>query len=109
MGSSGLIMVASCGLAFFGCAAVEPRGMPDECARCFAENRRLAGRLEQLLVRVGQLEAELATKSQRRGVHASCELTVYFQPMQILPVHACARAHIVCKRETGLGLGLRWK
>ena len=64
MGSSGLLLMAwACGLATVVDAtgsSVEPLGAPDECARCFAENERLASRMEQLLMRVGQLEAELA-------------------------------------------------
>ena len=39
----------------------EPLGTLGECTRCFAENARLTGRIEQLVVRVGELEAELAT------------------------------------------------
>jgi hypothetical protein len=42
--------------------SVEPLGAADECARCFAENERLTGRIEQLVVRVGQLEVELAAQ-----------------------------------------------
>jgi hypothetical protein len=58
-----LVAVMACGLAAFASAArssVEPGA--DECARCFAENERLTSELEQLAVRVGQLEAELATQ-----------------------------------------------
>jgi hypothetical protein len=63
MGSSGLLLMAwACGLAAVGAtgSSVEPLGAPDECARCFAENERFTSRIEQLLMRVGQLEAELA-------------------------------------------------
>ena len=61
------LLIAACGLVFFACVAgaagtsVKPL-QPDDCVQCFSENRRLAGRIEQLLVRVGQLEAELATQ-----------------------------------------------
>jgi hypothetical protein len=62
----GLLVVAwACGLLAFASAtgsSVEPLEAPDECARCFAENERLTGRIEQLVVRVGQLEAELAVQ-----------------------------------------------
>ena len=62
----GLLVVAwACGLHAFASAtgsSVEPLAAPDECARCFAENERLTGRIEQLVVRVGQLEAELAAQ-----------------------------------------------
>ena len=63
MGSSGLLLMAwACGLAAVGAtgSSVEPLGAPDECARCFAENERFTSRIEQLLMRVDQLEAELA-------------------------------------------------
>ena len=58
-----LVAVMACGLAAFASAArssVEPGA--DECARCFAKNERLTSELEQLAVRVGQLEAELAAQ-----------------------------------------------
>ena len=65
MSSSGFLFVASLayGLVFARAAGSsgEPLGTLGECARCFAENARLTGRIEQLVVRVGQLEAELAT------------------------------------------------
>jgi hypothetical protein len=60
-----LFVVWACGLHAFASAtgsSVKPLAAPDECARCFAENEWLTGRIEQLLVRVGQLEAELATQ-----------------------------------------------
>ena len=62
----GLLVVAlvSNFLAFASAtrSSVEPLGVADECARCFAENERLRGRIEQLVARVGQLEAELAAQ-----------------------------------------------
>ena len=64
MTSSELLVVAwAYGLVFARAAGSsgEPLGTLGECARCFAENARLTGRIEQLLVRVGQLEVELAT------------------------------------------------
>ncbi len=64
MGGSWLLVMAwAYGLAAFVHAtgsSAESLRAPDECARCFAENERLTSRIEQLLVRVGQLEAELA-------------------------------------------------
>jgi hypothetical protein len=64
MGSLELLLMAwASGLAAIVGAtgsSVEHLGAPDECASCFAENERLTSRLEQLLMRVGQLEAELA-------------------------------------------------
>ena len=56
-------MAWSCGLAAVVGASgssVELLGAPHECARCFTENERLTSRNEQLLMRVDQLEAELA-------------------------------------------------
>jgi hypothetical protein len=64
-GSGLLVVVWACDVLAFAAAtgsSVEPLGAPDECARCFAENERLTGRIEQLVVRVGQLEAELAAQ-----------------------------------------------
>jgi hypothetical protein len=56
-------------------SSAEPLVEPDECAGCFAENRRLAGRieqLEQLLARVERLEVELVTeRANERGACAS--------------------------------------
>ena len=65
-GSSMLLLVTvwAYGLATFASAArgsVEPRAL-DECARCFAENARLTSRIQELAVRVGKLETELATQ-----------------------------------------------
>ena len=60
-----LVMAWAGGLRAFASApgsSVEPLGAADECARCFAENERLRGRIEQLVARVGQLEAELAAQ-----------------------------------------------
>ena len=74
MSSSGLLVVAwAYGLVFARAAGSsgEPVGTLGECARCFAENARLTGRIEQLLVRVGQLEAELATTLRADGQGAS--------------------------------------
>jgi hypothetical protein len=49
-------------------SSVEPLGAADECARCFAENEWLTGRIEQLVMHVGQLEAELAAqRGDRKG------------------------------------------
>ena len=69
MGGTGLLVVAwAYGLAVCAYAtgssgrSVEPLWAPDECANCFAEKEGLVRRIEQLLVRVGQLEAELATQ-----------------------------------------------
>jgi hypothetical protein len=63
---SGLLVVAwTCGVLPVACAtgsSVEPLEAPDECARCFAENELPTARIEQLVVRVGQLEAELAAQ-----------------------------------------------
>jgi hypothetical protein len=71
LGSTLLIVVWACGVLAFACAtgtSVEPLGAPDECARCLAVNEWLTGRVEQLLVRVGQLEAELAAqRGDRQG------------------------------------------
>ena len=56
-------MAWACGLAAVVGAtgsSVEHLRAPNLCASCFAENERLTSRLEQLLMRVGQLEAELA-------------------------------------------------
>ena len=65
MNSSGLLLMAwAVGLAAVVGAtgsSVEP-----ECSRCFAENERLTSRIEQLQMRVGQLEAEL-THGQGQG------------------------------------------
>jgi hypothetical protein len=76
MRGSRLLVVAfvNC-LAVFACgSSIQP---PDECARCFAENRRLTGRIDQLLVRVGQLEAELSTHhAAGRGECAASALTM---------------------------------
>jgi hypothetical protein len=56
------------GLATFACGSRLVPGALDECARCFAENARLTSRLQELAVRVGQLEAELATQfGERHG------------------------------------------
>ena len=70
MSSSGLLLMAWAGglAAVVGAtgSSVEPLGAPDACSRCFAENERLKSRIEQLLVRVGQLEAEL-TRGQGQG------------------------------------------
>ncbi len=74
MSSSGLLVVAwAYGLVFAGAAGSsgEPLGTLGECARCFAENARLTGRIEQLVARVGQLEAELATALRADGQGAS--------------------------------------
>ena len=74
MSSSGLLVVAwAYGLVFARAAGSsgEPLGTLGECARCFAENARLTGRIEQLLVRVGQLEAELATTLRADGQGAN--------------------------------------
>ena len=63
-----LVAIWASGMAAFADAAqssVEPGA--DECARCFAENERLTSELEQLAVRVGQLEAELATQFGNNG------------------------------------------
>ncbi len=60
-----LVLAWACGLHAVASAArssVERIAAPDECARCFAENEWLTGRIEQLVVRVGQLEAELAAQ-----------------------------------------------
>jgi hypothetical protein len=60
-----LVAAMASGLHAFASAtgsSVERLGTPDECARCFAENRLLTGRIEQLVVRVRQLEAELAAQ-----------------------------------------------
>ena len=66
MFGSGLVVVAwACGVLAFASAtrsSVEHLGTPDECARCFAENEWLTGRIEQLVVRIGHLEAELAAQ-----------------------------------------------
>ena len=58
-----VVALASNFLAFASATgnSVEPLGAA-ECARCFAENERLRGRIEQLVARVGQLEAELAAQ-----------------------------------------------
>ena len=65
MSSSGLLLMALAGglAAVVGAtgSSVEP-----ECSRCFAENERLNSRIEQLQMRVGQLEAEL-THGQGQG------------------------------------------
>ena len=78
MSSSGLLVVAwAYGLVFARAAGSsgEPLGTLGECAReharCFAENARLTGRIEQLLVRVGQLEAKLAKTLRADGQGAS--------------------------------------
>ena len=58
-----LVAMWAYGMAEFASAArssFEPGA--DECAHCFAENARLTSEIEQLTVRVGQLEAELATQ-----------------------------------------------
>jgi hypothetical protein len=57
-----VVALASNFLAFASAtgSSVERLWAADECARCFAENELLTGRIEQLVVRVGQLEAELA-------------------------------------------------
>ena len=59
-----VVALASNFLAFASAtgSSVEPLAAADECARCFAENERLTGRIEQLVARVGQLEAELAAQ-----------------------------------------------
>jgi hypothetical protein len=77
MSSSGLLVVAwAYGLVFARAAGSsgEPLGTLGECARCFAENARLTGRIEQLLVRVGQLEVELATlRADGQGANSARE------------------------------------
>ena len=63
-GSMLLVAVWAYYLAAFASAArssVE-LGAPDECARCLAENARLTSRIDELAVRAGQLEAELAAQ-----------------------------------------------
>jgi hypothetical protein len=59
-----VVALASNFLAFASAtgSSVEPLEAADEFARCFAENESLKGRIEQLVVRVGQLEAELAVQ-----------------------------------------------
>ena len=72
-------MAWSCGLAAVVGASgssVELLGAPHECARCFTENERLTSRIEQLLKRVDQLEAELARLQQLCDTQEG-ELTIY--------------------------------
>ena len=76
MGGSWLLVLAWS----FVCAAQSPvdhRGVP-ECVRCYAENRRLAGTIEQLQARVDQLEAELVTqRATGRGACATARSTTF--------------------------------
>jgi hypothetical protein len=67
------LLVVTCAFACVAGALIQSAEAPDECIRCFAENRRLTDRIELLRMRVGQLEAELGTKSQRPGVCAAYE------------------------------------
>ena len=62
-GSVLLVAVWAYYLAAFASAARSFVGLgaPDDCAQCFAENARLTSRIEELMVRASQLEAELAT------------------------------------------------
>jgi hypothetical protein len=75
MGGSGrLLVVVWVNAHILACAARSHVAAPEECVQCFTENRRLADRIEQLLVRVGQLEAELAgARADGRGTRATTE------------------------------------
>jgi hypothetical protein len=75
MGGSGrLLVVVWVSAHILACAARSHVAAPEECVQCFTENRRLADRIEQLLVRVGQLEAELAgARADGRGTCATTE------------------------------------
>jgi hypothetical protein len=107
MACSRRLLAVACayGLATVGGTAqsrAEPLGAPDDeqCARCFAENRQLTGRMEQLLARLDQLEAELvAHRANRRGgyVMLNCGCRLLYACMRVcvcvcVCVRACVRA-----------------